>query len=100
MNRKPEQALTFQQQLKLNFSLELIKDSYKLKILFYQIVETEKYYAQALPPLTRIASLQEEPYMQDQDKTKDHLIDELNEMHHRVAELETAQATLFIGGML
>jgi hypothetical protein len=33
MNSEPEQALTFQQQLKLNFSLESIKDLYKLKIL-------------------------------------------------------------------
>ena len=31
--------------------------------------------------------------MQDQDKTRDQLIDELNEMRRRVAELETAQAT-------
>jgi phage shock protein A len=31
--------------------------------------------------------------MQDQDKTKDELIDELNEMRRKVAELETAQAT-------
>ncbi len=30
--------------------------------------------------------------MQDIDKTKDQLIDELNEMRQRVAELETAQA--------
>jgi len=38
--------------------------------------------------------------MQDQDKTKTQLIDELNQMSRKVAELETAQATLFIGGML
>ena len=35
----------------------------------------------------------EEPTMQDQDKTKDELIDELNKMRRKVAELETAQAT-------
>ncbi len=29
--------------------------------------------------------------MQDQDKTQDQLIDELNEMRRKVAELETAQ---------
>jgi len=38
--------------------------------------------------------------MQDQDKTKTQLIDELNQMSRKVAELETAQATLIIGGML
>jgi PAS domain S-box-containing protein len=32
--------------------------------------------------------------MQDQDKTKDQLIDELNEMRRRIAELETVQKSL------
>ena len=34
--------------------------------------------------------------MQDQDKTKDQLIDELNEMRRKVAELEAAQAIVLV----
>jgi len=45
-----------------------------------------------MPPTSQMHSFpQEEPSMQDHERTQDQLIDELNELRSRVAEVETAE---------
>ena len=60
--------------------------------LFLPDNKNELYFANPPPLLNSIASRQEEHPMRDHEKTKDQLIDELNEMRSRVSELESDKA--------